>query len=183
MPTIDLAVMNEALMQLSRNAEHGPDGVDLAVRRAAVIRRGLSELLNPDHTPTTAERTVWGYCASEEADEYYGRCATREQAIAEGQKWADGEPFCVVRGLVPDPAEHMANLVENMCETFAENMEEDGNWMGHLKYPNPTAAAKKELETFLAGWLRRNCWPTFWEVQGDPEPVARPVATVDEPAK
>ncbi len=169
---IDLAVVNESLVQLSRNAEHGPDGPELAVAATAVLRRALTQLMNPDPVPTQADRTVWGYADSPDADEYHGTFKTREEAVARGRESYEGEPFCVIRGEIPDPAEYMGWFVNNLCQTISENMGENIIIPeSHEDYPDPSGGAKKELESFVAGWLRRHCWPDFWQAAGEPEAI------------
>lgn len=115
-------------------------------------------------------RTVWGYAADEHDDEWFGACATREEAIAEGaaELGAGQEDFFVVSGEFPDFGEFVP-CAEEIIEIIRERLDDECCVDGQEV---DVTGGTEELNEFLRDWARRNMKASMWVRAGAPERVA-----------
>jgi len=120
-------------------------------------------------------RTVFGYSVDASAIDWYGRCSTREAAIAEAPVFLElcpGDVFYVCRGEYASPSDHVPSAfhLKDWIVTAMEESLDDRNSMDDQGF-DVKEGAFEELEAYLKTWSEKNLSARKWLLQGEPERI------------
>lgn len=114
-----------------------------------------------------SEAEVWGHADSDQAERWYGVCASREDAIAEGRDHYGKDGFWIHSGTAHTAGEFVPDvdfIIDSMSERASDEVGEASE-----DFPYVSTEARKELEDLLEAWANKHIKCGFWTADGKAE--------------
>lgn len=132
-------------------------------------------------------RTVYGYSTDAEDVEWFGKCSTREEAIAEAPRALElhpGDAFWIVQGEYASSAAHVPTPfdLKDWLMTSMEESLDDRNSMPGQGF-DVADGAFEELRAVIKEWAGRHLAARKWLLTGSPEKCVYSPASEAPPAK
>lgn len=120
--------------------------------------------------------TVWGYSDVLDTERWFGRCATRDEAIEQARKeYGRDVAVYVLQGRADPPSAFMPS-VDYILEAAAEKAYDEAGEAAD-DFPDASDEAREALKNLLASWANEHLTVSFWTCDGKPERIEPEKAT------
>ena len=125
----------------------------------------------PAPTSRLEDLRVWGYAEHEDAERWYGSCATKEAAIAEGRAEYGRHVHFVVRPGTRYAARRFMPDAEDLIEMMGDRASDEAGDAAE-EFPDVGEYARKDFEAVLDAWADKHLGVClFWVADGPVEDV------------